>query len=550
MKCLRIRYIALFLLFLALLSACGRGERMRQRLQFVAKCNRADTVFTARWLPTVDSLADYYRSHGTANERMMAYYLKGRVHYDLGEAPQALDAYQRATELADTTRDDCDLRTLTAIYGQLADLFQSQYLPNNEMKALQTAEKIAWKDNDTLTALVIYYLRARPYYLKDEKDSVMFVEKQARERYLKYGYKQEAAQALLGTISILLDREQYEEANGYLKIFEQESGWFDSEGNILEGKELCYYDKGRYLMATEQVDSALFYFHKTVAGNKEAAYHGLLSVYEKKNIPDSIAKYAKLFAAANDSNFLHVNQEKVHQITAMYDYSRHQRVAEQEARTARGRKYTIISILFLTLFIMAIGYTKYRSDQNRKIAEIDRLTADYRLAKINSQRLSEDLSVLSGMKDVSEKLLQERQSQIDELNEIILKYEGQLQMLRTEEKFKALKQSEIVEYFNQKKQHTLNYSAPSVQDWKKLKAAFVQFLPLFASAIERNSRISEQERQTCLLESLGFSTGEMALVLDTSSQVVTNAKASANQKLFSENKASTLGKNLKNSLLV
>ncbi len=217
---------------------------MRQRLQFVAECNRSDTVFTERWQPTVDSLADYFRSHGTDNERMMAYYLQGRVHHDLGEAPQALDAYQRATEQADTTRDDCDLRTLTAIYGQMADLFHAQYLPDNEMKALRTAERIAWKDRDTLTALVAFGLRTRPYYIKGEKDSVMVVEKQARQLYLKYGYKQEAAQAMLGTISILLDREQIHETKHYLDIFEQESGWFDSEYNpqnemFLKNKTKC-----------------------------------------------------------------------------------------------------------------------------------------------------------------------------------------------------------------------------------------------------------------------------------------------------------------------
>ena len=52
---------------------------MRQRLQFVAECNRADTVFTERWQPTVDSLADYFRSHGTANERMTAYYSNSQI---------------------------------------------------------------------------------------------------------------------------------------------------------------------------------------------------------------------------------------------------------------------------------------------------------------------------------------------------------------------------------------------------------------------------------------------------------------------------------------
>ena len=199
----------------------------------------------------------------------------------------------------------------------------------------------------------------------------MFVEKQARERYLKYEYKEEAAQAMLGTISILLDREQYEEANRYIQIFEQESGWFDSEGNIMKGKELCYYDKGRYLMATGQVDSALFYFHKTVAGNKEAAYHGLLSVYEKKNIPDSIAKYAKLFAKANDSSYLHVNQEKVHQISAMYDYSRHQRVAVQKEQEAENWKSRMNIVLIVTLALLAsfISFVAYFYRSKTKILE-------------------------------------------------------------------------------------------------------------------------------------------------------------------------------------
>ena len=544
-------YFAVFSLFLALLTGCGRGEQMRQRMEFVAECNRADTVFTARWLPTVDSLVDYFRRHGTDNERLMAYYLQGRVLHDIGEAPQALDAYQRATEQADTTRDDCDLRTLYSVYGQMANLFHAQYLPDNEMKALQTAERIAWKNGDTFDALVAFVLRSRPYYIKGEKDSVMVIEKQARELYLKHGYKQEAAQAMLGTISILLDREQYEDANRYIQIFEQESGWFDSDGNIMEGKELCYYDKGRYLLAAGKTDSALLYFQKTLNGGwPESGNRGLLAVYEKKNISDSIAKYAKLFASANDSSYLHVNQEKVHQVSAMYDYSRHQRIAAEEANKAKIRKYAIFGILFLGLLTATAVYSKYRREQRVKVAEINRLTSDYHSAKTTSQRLSEDLAMLAGIKEVNEKMIQERQIQIDDLNDKILEYERLLQSHRADEKLMALKQCEIVEHFNRKKHPTLHYSAPSGQDWKKLNASFVKYLPQFASALEREFRLSEQEQRICLLEILGFSTGEMAMVLDTTSQVVTNAKASANQKIFSQNKASTLGKNLKNRFLV
>ncbi len=131
----------LLILILFAMTACTSPshEAMRQRLKYVSDCNRADTVFTERWLPTVDSLVTYFDRHGAANDRMMAHYVQGRVHHDMGEAPQALECYQKAAEVADTTRSDCDLYTLYAIYGQMATLFHSQYLPDDEMQALKMA---------------------------------------------------------------------------------------------------------------------------------------------------------------------------------------------------------------------------------------------------------------------------------------------------------------------------------------------------------------------------------------------------------------------------
>ena len=46
----------LLLLVLSLCCACTDHHAMVQRLAYVSACNRADTVFTSRWLPTVDSL--------------------------------------------------------------------------------------------------------------------------------------------------------------------------------------------------------------------------------------------------------------------------------------------------------------------------------------------------------------------------------------------------------------------------------------------------------------------------------------------------------------
>ena len=79
----RIIGIISVVLTLSVLASCTDKSAMRQRLDYVSQCNRADTVFTEEWLPTVDSLVNYFDRHGNTNEKMMAHYLKGRVHHDM-----------------------------------------------------------------------------------------------------------------------------------------------------------------------------------------------------------------------------------------------------------------------------------------------------------------------------------------------------------------------------------------------------------------------------------------------------------------------------------
>ncbi len=353
-------------------------EAMRQRLKYVSDCNRADTVFTERWLPTVDSLVSYFDLHGSANDRMMAHYVQGRVYHDMGEAPQALECYQKAAEQADTTSSDCDLYTLTAVYGQMADLFHMQYLPDDEMQALQMAERIAWKDRDTLYALKAYELRIRPYHLNEEKDSMLFIVRRAREKYLTAGYRKEAAQVVYIALNICLDRQNVSEARQWLDIYEHESGNFDEDGNLIKGG-MFYYDKGRYLLQTGQIDSAKFYFEKTLAkGLQEAGYKGLLSVYEQKKKPDSIAKYAKLFANANDSNFMHVNQQQVEQVRASYNYRKHVKEAQRlkEANTLRGWLLCLGILALLVLLFLLLWVRAKARERKRRLQELHRINEE------------------------------------------------------------------------------------------------------------------------------------------------------------------------------
>ena len=537
------KWILITLVIFAL-TACTSPdhEAMRQRLKYVSDCNRADTVFTERWLPTVDSLVAYFDRHGSANDRMMAHYVQGRVHHDMGEAPQALECYQKAAEQADTTSNDCDLYTLYAVYGQMANIFHSQYLPDDEMQALIAAERIAWKDKDTLTALNTYELRIRPFFLKSDTDSILLIARDAYSQFQNHHSISKSITSLPILINICIAQNKVKEAFKWISIYEHESDHFDDNGNIIPGREVYYYDKGKYELAQGRLDSATVLFQRALrAGFKEAGYRGLLSVYEKKNYPDSIAKYAKLFAAANDSSYLHVNQNTVHQISAMYNYSRQQQMAEAEKQKAQEWKYRTFMLISAILAI-AFCFATYRA---RKLETIKKL-----------MQTKEELTSLLEQKDADIHLVEQEKRGRNArwqrtLNEETRRLQLQIECLKVQlmERTKANTDTEaleaIIKEFQSKYQTYHNgYEIPTSQEWEKLRFAFKGLYGNAYDLISSKGILKDDQILICILVMLNFSESTIAVMLQTDSKKIDRKKRQINKKLFDEESASTLKVNL------
>lgn len=549
-------YSLLALVLVVGMTSCrhGRDDAMLQRLDYVSRCNRADTVFTERWLPTVDSLVSYFDRHGSANQRMMAHYVRGRVLHDMGEAPAALECYQTAADQADTTRSDCDLYTLTAIYGQMANLFHAQYLPDDEMQALKDAEHIAWKGRDTLAALISFDLRSRPYYHRNDTDSLLYIEQQARKLYHKYGYKNKAAQALLTTISILIDRHRYEEARTCIKTFETESGWFVEDGSIKKGKELYYYYKGQYLLATGRQDSALYYFRKTIhAGFVEAGYRGILSVYEKQGLSDSISKYAVLFAQANDSCYYHVNQEKIRQISALYDYSRQQHLADESRAKAARLRYFLVLVLLSVLAgaaITAFIYHKVRTQNLLRITQL--LRAKFDLQSLLEEKQAQLDNVVSENSSVIEQVTQERNQILIEhirekkaLEQQIEDMERQLSHFSRANHEKAFLSTTIGLRFQTIRYRIPKETPPTNLDWEQCIITFRDYFPSYYSFITNGHALTDDQLRVTIMVRLNYRESEMAFFINTDKQRINRIKLQVNSKIFGIQNSSSFRKNLK-----
>ena len=67
-------------------------EESRSIMDDVSRRNKAYETLTAHDDTLMRRVVAYYDEHGTANERMEAYYLLGSVQRDLHDAPKAMKA--------------------------------------------------------------------------------------------------------------------------------------------------------------------------------------------------------------------------------------------------------------------------------------------------------------------------------------------------------------------------------------------------------------------------------------------------------------------------
>lgn len=522
----------------------SKHQRMRHALLLADAQNKAYIDFTTDSIML--EVADYFDKHGTSNEQMRVHYLLGCTYRDLKDVPMELQCFLDATEKADTTKVDCDLYTLCAIYGQMANIYHSQYLPLEELKALDMCKIVAMQDKDTLSAIKAYELRVRPFYLLDNKDSVLFIAKKAYDHYIMLGKCEKASRLLPTVIDILMKDKKYDKAKYYLNVFE-EYVCHHADSLTLNKTTIINYDKGLLFLIENKNDSALSCFNKLLmVGEKEAAYHGLLSLYEKIHQPDSIAKYAKLFAEANDSSYVGKNSEVIAQMTAMYNYGRQEKIAKEktiESTKAKNMICTISVIAFLVLvsLLATIAILKYRSEEKERIHKEQE--------NLLLKRYNETKETISKLEKEKENLLTDN-ANIDQLLQIISQFEEEKQELETKLRefnqitddvdFKAWYENFIncnaANKLHAKTIVSVN-STVKVEDelWEELRRHIKMMCPGFLNILDAYS-LNPTYQKIVLLNTFDFTNSEISILFDKTSQQISNIHNRISKKMFPSSK--------------
>ena len=576
-----ITVIGYCLLVIVLASCSGDGSQMRQQLEELERQNRADSVMTNDSL--AEHLVKYFDRHGTPNERMRAHYILGRTYADMGEAPRAVDAYLDAASQADTTAADCDYRTLSAVYSQMADVLHRQLLLSDEIEARKHSYHFAVLNGKPIIALSEKKLSASAYILLNKRDSAEMLLKEVLRQYEELGYVQEGIQAstMLMHLYIEIPEKKYE-LEHLIDRYDKESNMFDENHELHSKMRLFYYYKGKYYEGINQLDSAEFYYRKvyhpeiaSVAQN--SMYKGLLNVFQKRHQADSIIKYAQLYCMVNDSSIALNDRQTTAQMAASYNYHLYQKEALKSATKANRLLMSVIALLIIgciaiiAAIILRHKYLISRKEKNRLIHELAEAMEKF---EQNRQQLQlQDDKHRKRIKAITDKLEANRQyskdlkSQNEELKQSIqlLNDEHQENQQRLEQEAEGYrKKAEALErqlgisavqksslaFFNMGIVNRVRIHAKDVnkklseEDLSELLKAAEEYFPDLTNDMKSASIASPLAKQVCILVILNLKPFDICHLLDISSSQVGNLKKHLNQMLFGEGTSRTLYKNL------
>ena len=338
-------------------DARPQSVRMHYALLRIKAADKADVPITSD--SAIRPVLRYYE-HGEGDPLLLpeALYYGGRTYRELGDAPQALDYFNRAINALPDGVDDGLKSNIYSQRGQLF-IFQDMYPEAREMFRASLECDLRIQDS----VKMVYALRdiGFCFYAEDCLDSARHYYKDA------YSIAKDVDAAALQVVQIV---------RGSLFM---ESGQYDSAWIVIEPyfhkKDINLYDKSVvYSIALEfyqqrgNVDSMLYCANAlldfgTIYAQKKA-YYTLVQHY-LTNEPKRVPGYWKGYIQSSDSVDKLTREEAVRKADALYNYN----LREQEARAWQERSQNNLYLVysFILAFVCIVLFVFFLLERSRRI---------------------------------------------------------------------------------------------------------------------------------------------------------------------------------------
>ena len=339
---------------------------------------------------TILQLIDYFEHHPKVLPFLLGstgpalpYLYAGRIFADLGDAPQALDYYQRALDAipvagtangeykADNATDRRLAKQRGLLHSLVGTIFIYQDLPREAITELYLANHDAVRISDTIDIIFNYRDIAEQYKYLNKNDSSIYFYKLALKYANDYGEINRITELNSQIARYFKDLGQYQIARKYMQpaIDNLDSVNTSSTYSILSD---IYKN-------TNKFDSAFIYYNKLLQYGsiygKINAYKGLCELRLRKGDVESAFDYFRQYKHLDDSIQKRDKAETVARMHAAYNYQKHVKEAQRlkEANTLRGWLICLGILVLLVLLFLLLWVRAQARERKLRLLELHRI---------------------------------------------------------------------------------------------------------------------------------------------------------------------------------
>ena len=464
------------------------------------------------------SVLQYYQKKKDTRHLPEAYYYAGRVYRDLGDAPQALDYFQKAIDAMGEKKDYVLLNT---IYSQMGYLFLFQDVYEEAMNSFRQSYQCDLILNDSLGMAHSLKDVGNAFTAFHNGDSALHYYDKSYEIAKSINNGNMIDGILCDKISIYLQLENYEFI----------PDMFNRLDSLSSDRSSSYRLRADYYNQMNQLDSAKLYYGLLINDEniyaRKDAYWGLAKIAQRSNDSNTALRYISEYEKLTYDIIDLQNTEQIRKIRSLYNYQlREKEINKLNIENHRKEKILIqiLGICCLICFLFGIYYLHNRKKKALLRLQLEQLEKEQHAKSI--QFISENNKKIA--------LLEQQLQEADETNILLRKrLEGQrdiiistnqlaeLEIKRREEADSLIVYTPIYQLIERILNQQGNQKLFTDDNWKELEEAINEIYPGFTQSLCRLYHMNEHEYRVSLLIKINIQPSHIAILTNHSNESIT-----------------------------
>lgn len=481
---------------------------------------------------TMQRAVEYYEEHGSPDEKMGACLLLGSVYRDMGDAPQALEWFDKAIIHGEKGNDKTQL---AKIHGQKADLFIKQRLFEDALVEVDMMKDISQAVGEKSLQVNAMSIKSSVEYCLKRYESVIDTYNEASGILLNdLRDTIRAAFMAASSISSYLRLEEYDKAKDLMLFYEQRSGLFSSDGEVIEGYESYYLDKGDLCVSLGLMDSSLVYYKKSLEahdlGNVCMSNYKLAKVYEGLGVTDSAFKYAIIACNLSQKYFEELQSTEVQRMIVTHDYSNYKRnseVALQKSEYSQKKTKLVFIVATILIFVLGLFVFKWKRYKEKELE----------LSRLKLLRVKNEVYNVASERAKIQTLLSQKMQELETLRNVIndSKTEANLNreladlreaLSETDSQYTKLAEDDsIIVALTLKAVNNCSDGPVTESQWRELERYIKRLHPMFVSNVLKCiPNINKEHIRILMLMKLNFTNTQISFLMSKNLSTVSNAR--------------------------